>query len=399
MNHRSLSIEGLLADWGASRRRMPERGAAMKAELLTKLPTAAQAAETSSRPVPWFSLALAGMAVLSLLVVVPQRQKQSAQTLVAPSPAGVAEEKTAASLSAQPEAGGYGGYAEDESMADKGRRALPPVADSLAVPEVPASDSRQFLKTDYSASAETRNVPKLVGRLQALVKGYDGRVDGLRSSKDSGSVEFVVPDGRFESFRSEVTSLVGERFFTEFVATENLLPEKRAIEDQERQARSALTQLKAEREKVGKDHAQAVASLQGQIGSVNRELKEIEAQLQVTLNLDQRASLEARKQELVKTRGNLQARLSEENWRYQDELTRLEAQVRAAEGEIESAKMQNGRLLDTVATVRGTISVSRINLWEAATRYVPAYWLPITLLTGAAFAYWRNRRRDLLLGI
>lgn len=404
MNKLSLFTEGILTEWGTSCRRLPENAGAMRAELLAKLPAAVQGAEAPTRPVPWFSLALAGMAMVSLLLVVPRQRGQNLQTL-APAPAGMPtesiEQKGAATLSEQPGAAGYGGFAEDESYPDKSRRAVPPVADGLPMREadVPASDSRQFLKTDYSASAETRNVVRLVGRLQALVKGYDGRVDGLRSSKESGSVEFVVPASRFESFRAEVASLVGERFFTEFVSTQNLLPEKRTIEDQERQAQSALTQLKTEREKLGVAHKQTVANLQSQIGGINRELKEVEAQLQVTLNQDMRSILEARKQELLKSRGTLQARLNEENWRYQSDLAGLDAQIKVTEGDIDATKKQDAELLDTVATVRGTISVSWIGLWEAATRYVPAYWLPITLFAAALYAYWRNRRRDLLAGI
>ncbi len=390
MNKFSLPVKNALAAWGASRRELPQNSTALKSAVLSKL-SHGSADPEPPRHVPWFSLALAGMAAVSLIVIAAPNAERSFQTTT---PAATESKGSGAPLG-ELATGGYGAAAN----ADKARRASEPAPDDFADPEVPASDGRQFLKTDYSASAETRNVPKMVRLLQSTVKGYDGRVDGLRSGKESGYIEFVVPASRFESFRAELTSLVGEKFFTEYVTTENLLPEKRAIEDRRVRAETALEQLKADREKLVASHRQTAGQIQSQINTVNKELADVETQLALTVNPDQRALLEARRQELQRSRANLQARLGDENWRYTASLGQTDARVKAAEDSIDNTEKQDVALQDTVATVRGTVSVSWISLWEAGTRYVPGYWLPIGLLVAAAFAYLHSRRRNAPSGI
>ncbi|MEQ1500536.1 MAG: hypothetical protein ABL917_04180, partial [Parcubacteria group bacterium] len=79
-------------------------------------------------------------------------------------------------------------------------------------PAVPVSDTREFLKTYYSAYMRTRNVQSLTNRVETVVRGYDGRIDNQSSSEKYGSVSFAMPQGKFSAFRAELESLIGSRF-------------------------------------------------------------------------------------------------------------------------------------------------------------------------------------------
>ena len=101
---------------------------------------------------------------------------------------------------------------------------------------VPATDTREFLKVNYNASMRTRDVQGLTRRVVTTVRGFDGRIDQESSSPEYGSVGFVIPQSKYDAFRDELESLVNSRFLTVNVSSQNLLPQKQSIEEQQKQA-------------------------------------------------------------------------------------------------------------------------------------------------------------------
>ena len=131
--------------------------------------------------------------------------------------------------------------------------------------DVPVTDTREFLKVNYNASMQTRDVQGLTRRVETTVRGYNGRIDQESSSPQYGYVSFVVPSAKYDAFRDELEALVGSRFLTVNISSQNLLPQKQSIEEQQKQADSALADYKAARQKVVNAHAGTVQSLQSQI--------------------------------------------------------------------------------------------------------------------------------------
>src|SRR3989344_3622342 len=117
-------------------------------------------------------------------------------------------------------------------------------------PDVPITDTREFLKIYYNASMQTRDVQGLTRRVETTVRGYDGRVDQQSSSPKYGYVNFALPQSKYDAFRTELESLVDSRFLTVNISSQNLLSQKVSIEEQQKQADTALSDYKAARQKI-----------------------------------------------------------------------------------------------------------------------------------------------------
>src|SRR3989344_1274871 len=145
-------------------------------------------------------------------------------------------------------------------------------------PNVPASDTRELLKVNYNATMQTRDVQGLTRRVETTVRGHSGRIDNISSAKEYGYVSFVVPMSKYDAFRTELEALVGSRFLTVDIQSQNMLPQKQSIEEQQKQADTTLAEQKAARQKLVSAHASTVKSIQAQINANVEELARLRAQ-------------------------------------------------------------------------------------------------------------------------
>lgn len=216
------------------------------------------------------------------------------------------------------------------------------------------TDTREFNKLYYNAMLKTRDVQSLTRRVETTVRGYNGRVDGTSSAAKYGYVSFVVPAAKFDQFRSEIENLVGSRFLTVTTSSQNLLPQKQSIEEQQKQASATLAAYQASRQKLVATHTAAVQALQG----------------------------EQDKQQLAS-----------ENSSYASNLAAIDAQIAYANKVLTAVKTQDKNLLDEVATVNGTISLNWISWWDSLQLYIPGPWIAALLAIAAVISEWWHRRR------
>lgn len=253
-------------------------------------------------------------------------------------------------------------------------------------PSVPITDTREFLKVNYNAAMRTRDVQSLTRRVETTVRGYGGRVDQESSSPESGYVSFAVPESKYDDFRAELEGLVDSRFLTVNISSQNLLPQKQSIEEQQKQADKSLADYKSARQRIVSAHAGAVRSLQGQIDADEQQLVSLRAQVQ-TFEIQQQI------QAVVNDEASLQARLSNENASYSAQLASADANIKYAQDWQKAVQTQDQALLDNVATVSGTVSIQWISLWDAAQLYLPGYSIPgiFALLAFLSLLYDRRR--------
>ena len=342
------TIHDFLKDWGKKQQQLPARHDVLKSQVLDKFKPSEISA---SRRTPWLSLAFGSLAVLIFFFSsLDIRQKISTPQYSAVT----------------------GGSRMAEDLSKIGW--LPWSSPS------PISDPREFLKKDYNATIRTRHVDELANRIQTMVRGYSGRIDGYSSSEKNGYISFAIPANKLEAFRSEVRNSVRAKFYTENISTNNLLPQKQSIEEQQSAIENTLATQRAERDKLTADHKKNIASLQAQVNAINKELAD--------QNTD-----EARKQQLNAQKTNLQSRIASENKNYNAALASLDAQIRDSESQLESIKKQDQNLLDNVATVQGYINLNWISLWEALDLYLPGPLTAWLLAAAAIAAYLRHRRQ------
>jgi len=233
-------------------------------------------------------------------------------------------------------------------------------------PDVPVTDTREFLKIYYNASMQTRDVPALTRRVETTVRGYDGRIDNESSAEKYGYVSFALPQVKYDAFRAELEGLVGSRFLRVNISSQNMLSQKVSIEEQQKQADTALADFKTARQKIVSAHASAVQSLQAQI--------------------DNASTSETAK-------ALLQLQLAKENDAYARNLSNADANIKYAQDWVKGVETQDATLLANVATVTGTVSIQWISLWDMAQLYLPGYWIPAIFAVLAILSYRRDRRR------
>jgi hypothetical protein len=384
------NFEKEFTQWGRAQRSIPGRNHELKAHALSELSVARVVAPRSWHAFPWTSVVFAGLALVVIISGSTRVKTPSAPTVA--SDAGNVSTFSLPPMATQE----MSGVATDGvSMAPARDAKMMPQYNTIAPwpgsSGVPAADSREFIRTDYNASVSTRDVEDTVRQLETLVRGSDGRIDSLSSSEKFGSISFVLPATKLDSFRDRVEEVAGSRFIKVNIYQENLLPQKQSIEEQKKYVEESLAAVKAERQKFVAAHTSRVASLQSQLGTIVYELDRIRS---ITDPIA-RNQLAARENELVIDQINLQDQLSAENGSYAQELKYLDARIAGAQEGLKGVAKQDQNLLDTVATVRGTISIDWISVWEMIKLYVSPTWMVVILLAAAVISFFVQRRRAL----
>ncbi|HEY4514439.1 MAG TPA: DUF4349 domain-containing protein [Candidatus Paceibacterota bacterium] len=257
--------------------------------------------------------------------------------------------------------------------------------------EVPVTDTREFLKRDYHATMRTREVPELARRIETTVRGFGGRIDQVESSSKSGYVGFVVPASKFEDFRTELESLVNRRFITVNISSQNLLPQKQNIEEQQKSVEESLAELRSERKKIVSAHTSVISVIQSKIDANAREQSALRSE--ITNDPNRQSQISSRLNVLAYEKANLDTDLANENSVYSNKINSIDAQIKNMETILTAVKDQDQDLLDTVATVKGNISIQWISLWEIMHLYLPGFWIPAILIIAALISYFWERRR------
>lgn len=423
MSNNPKTIHNLLSDWGRKQRQVPENNLTLKSEIINRLPIAPTTIPRSALRLPWLSFALTGMAIFIFAVSLPRQNKinlpiatpqNNISTPGNPAPmtsgGGAAPQNT---YQSQRPAGSALNSPPQDSIASPQRSApalnenskamnpaqgitnepiYPPVFVSPPPQntEIPSTDTREYLKTDYSADIKTRNVQELDSRLQTTIRGFNGRVDANNSTPDFGSISFVIPADQLSSFKEEVKSVAGAKFYTEQTSSENLLPQKKDIEQQQTDNNNVLAQLTSSRDQLTQTHNQTVASLNRQISADKNQLSAL--QNEIPANLGRAMEINQQEQDLQSQIKNLQAKLVNENANYANQLQSLNWQIQDAQNTQTQLNQQTSDLLDTVATVRGTISLTYISFWQMINTYFALYWIGLILLALAAAAFFFPRR-------
>jgi hypothetical protein len=257
----------------------------------------------------------------------------------------------------------------------------------------PITDNREFLKTDYNSTIKTRHVAEMGNRIQTLVRGYGGRIDGASFNEKFGYLSFVVPQNQFMLFKSELTSIVGKRFIVESVSVQNMLPQKQGIEQQAKSASSTLMELKESRSAMVKKYNAIIGSLRAGIARETAAITALDKEAATTTDQNRLAEIKKERAAHVSTRSGLQTRLANETNNYEYELASIDSQIKGAEGQIENLKVQDKNLIDDVATVRGTIAIEWVSIMEIVNLYTIEGWPWIVLALGAALVIISYRRR------
>ncbi len=395
----NYTLEKTLSDWGKQQQQLPNNYQTLKNAALSELNPAVVNADNFKSPVPWLSLALSGMAFVSLLFITVANHKTNTQLLMGQNKETTVAQSPAVPLNNQEIDSSARGLRTDSLSAPMNNSSAKTFAPDYyytqpynQAAEIPSTDNREFIKTGYGAVLKSRDIQPLEQRVETTVRGFGGRVDSASASEQSGHISFVIPSGKLESFKTEIKNLTGARFYSESLSSQNMLPEKVSLEQQTNEQNKSLAQLNLDLTKLNEAHTQTTGKLNGQISSANKQLADLEKE--TTFDPSRAAQIEQEKQTLKNRVANLRSQLANENYNYNSQSGYLTSQITSIKNTLESLNTQTDQLLDNVATVRGNISFQKIGFWEFSTAYVPGYWIPIALLAAAIIVYFWQRKQN-----
>lgn len=249
-----------------------------------------------------------------------------------------------------------------------------------------ATDTREFLKTNYSTSMRTRDVPALVRRVTTTVREYEGRIDEESASPTAGFVSFAVPAQSYEQFRASLERLVNHRFLTVHIQSSNLLPQKQNIEDTQKQIDTTVANYEKDKQTLASAHVSTVKILQSQIDAHEAQLTALSAQENT---YDVRIQIQSTLDDLA----IFKQQLADENVTYDAQLKSLDRSIADAQNWRDTLVQQERQLREEVAMVDGTVSIEWISIRDMVRAYVPDYAIPAIFAVLTVISYWWDRRR------
>jgi len=226
------------------------------------------------------------------------------------------------------------------------------------------TDTRQFLKTNYSADIKTRDVKDMIRDIKGIVLSTEGRIDSIQESEKYSYVGFVVPKNQFNAFRDEIESLTYKKLIKVNVSSENLLGQKQSIEEQKQNATSTLANLEKQKRALMIRHNQTLAGM-------NVELAALQSQVPYPT------------EEVLA----LQQNIDSENRSYNSQNQNLANSINQYKALITGIEKQDTQFTNKIETVNGYISVNWISYWQMAKTFSPIH--PSIILIILVIVLWK----------
>jgi len=253
------------------------------------------------------------------------------------------------------------------------------------------TDTREFLKTSYSAYVKTRNVEEVITNVKNMVRGVDGRIDNIQTSEKSGRISFVIPKSKFEVFRDEIESITNKKLYTENVSSQNLLTQKQNIEEQMLNVNNILAGLKEQKKNLNSQHTQMVLKLNNSIASIQSQLLITRASLANATNTEVISSLRNQENSWIIADTSERQKLNSENSSYTTKNNTLQNQITNAEQNHTNVNKQDNNFANNIETVNGYVSASWVSVWGLAVIFSPIH--PIFIIIILVIALWYSLKR------
>lgn len=243
-------------------------------------------------------------------------------------------------------------------------------------------DTRQFLKTNYSSEIKTRDVRTMTRNVKGLITDIEGRIDSLNTSDKSSYISFVVPAGKFESFRDEVENLTSAKLYTENVSSENRLGQKQSLEQQTQSGVDYLASLQSEQQSLTDNHNRKLSTLQSNLATIQKQLSTLRNTIAYTSDETQLTTLRVQETEYVKQEAAAKKSIVTENTTYNSAYSSLSSKITNAQSNLANLDQQDSNFRSDIETVNGTISINWVSYWEIAKIYSPIHptWIIIIII-------------------
>lgn len=374
-------ISDSFARWGKKEQKLPANNDTLKQNILNAVrPTMTETTKSKFR-FRWVFMTL--VPALAILLMIQYNKTPTAYE----SSTSYLEKS---SLSDTGDLGSMGMAASNLGLRQEENSFLEKVVDKISMPRTEpmmiappdyhneskdVTDTREYLKTNFSLRISTRKVEKNYTRIKTIIRGYSGRIDGSKLTQKYASLSFVVPKNSYDDFAEEVKSLFPEKFITLNENTTNLLGQKQNIETQTEHASSTLEILKTERADNIKKYDEKYASLNKEINRLQRIMENIVEQRKITSSTEKETlkKLDNQLSEARQTHNDFVSELLRTMTQHEKDLINFDNQIKDTENYLTSLGKQDVALINNVETVNGTIYINWISFFEIINLYIPIY--------------------------
>jgi hypothetical protein len=250
------------------------------------------------------------------------------------------------------------------------------------------SDTREFNKVSYSGNIRTREVEDIAKKVTALVHAAGGRVDNSSASEYSAYISFVLPKSNFESFQSDIVSLVNPKLYTKYINQNNLLNQKQNIETNQADNATQIAATEKQKSDLTTSHKKTLASYNASLIQVKNQLVYINTQLQKATNTSDIEDLKGQQKNFLSLQSSYNSDIAQENSSYNTSLNSYNASLEYLNKNKTDLVKTDQKFTEDVETVNGTISINHISLWQLFDVYSPISLATILcVLFLAAFIY------------
>jgi hypothetical protein len=239
------------------------------------------------------------------------------------------------------------------------------------------TDTREFLKTSYSAQIKTRDVPSVMDKAESIIHDMGGRVDSINNSTKSGYINFVIPKTEFYEFKDQIEKLTNKKLFTETEFSQNLLGQKQNIEQEADIIVKSLAELNTEKQNITNQHSKTINSINTNLASVGKELTSIKTLISSTTNADLLSTYRNQENILLQKQSTLNQNKNQENSSYTTKIANINTQINQANGNLDINTKKDIQFGNNIETVNGNISVNWITIWKIVEIYSP---IPMSLV-------------------
>lgn len=239
--------------------------------------------------------------------------------------------------------------------------------------QVDITDTREFLKTSFSATIKTRKVADVVQEVTNIIKGSDGRVDNSNSSEKYGRVSFVVPKSKFESFKDQIENIAHQKLYTENISSKNLLNQKQNIEEQTGNIVNTLANLQNQKANLLTKHDQALATINKELARLKTEITAVKTVINQTTDEAILVQLRIQENSLLKQETTQKQKLATENSTYTIQNQNLDNLINNSNNNLTNVNKQDDQFTNNIETVNGYVKVDWVNLWQMAKLFSPIH--------------------------
>ncbi len=269
---------------------------------------------------------------------------------------------------------GVGGTLQSNMMPGIPNNSIMPRGDSN---NINIEDTREFMKTSYSGTVQTRDVTDVMREVEETVRDLDGRVDNINSSTKSGYISFVIPKDDLFEFKYRIEQLTHKKLYVESTSSRNLLGQKQNIEERTEETSQTLDELEASKASLDSAHAQRIGALQGELSSVQKQISDLQQQMTDSPTYDSLedqvdfSDITQQLQVLFERQNQLKQSQTNENKSYSSQSSSLVSQMGHTEGTLTDLAEEDTDFMTDVETVNGTVYVKWISTWNLMKVFSP----------------------------